>query len=132
MHSRKDHLPEWKLTQFDGNPLNWNEWFGQFISSVDSAILRNDKKLTYPKTLVVGNAISAIAEYSYSGVLNKDALAKLQRNFGQLHAVVGAHLDQLSSFPPLKMHNSEKVNNFSSTISGLVAVFKTLSFNDVL
>ena len=27
MHSRKDHLPEWKLTQFDGNPLNWNEWF---------------------------------------------------------------------------------------------------------
>ena len=28
MHSRKDHLPCWKLTQFDGNPLNWHEWFG--------------------------------------------------------------------------------------------------------
>ena len=28
MHSRKDHLPEWKLTQFDGNPLN-----GQFLGS---------------------------------------------------------------------------------------------------
>ena len=28
MHSRKDHLPECKLTQFDGNPLNWHEWFG--------------------------------------------------------------------------------------------------------
>ena len=39
MHSRKDHLPEWKLTQFDGNPFNWHEWFGQFISRIYSAIL---------------------------------------------------------------------------------------------
>ena len=25
MHSRKENLPEWKLTQFDGNQLNWHE-----------------------------------------------------------------------------------------------------------
>ena len=132
MHSRKDHLPEWKLTQFDGNPLNWHEWFGQFTSTVDSAILSDDEKLTYLKTLVVGKAKSAIAEYSYSGVLYNDALATLQRKFGQPHAVVGAHLDKLSNFPPLKMHNSENVIGFSSAISGLVAVFKSLSFNDDL
>ena len=126
MHSRKDHLPEWKLTQFDGNPLNWHEWFGQFLSTVDSAILSDDEKLTYLKTLVVGKAKSAIAEYSYSGVLYKDALATLQRKL--LHAVVGSHLDKLSNFPPLKMHNSENVIGFSSAISGLVAVFNSLSF----
>ena len=107
MHSRKIHLPEWKLTQIDSNPLNWHEWFGQFISTVDSALLSDDEKLTYLKTLVVGKAKSAIAEYSYSGVLYKDALATLQRKFGQPHAVVGAHLDKLSNFPPLKMRNSE-------------------------
>ena len=80
----------------------------------------------------MGKAKSAIAEYSYSGVLYKDALATLQRKFGQPHAVVGAHLDKLSTFPPLKMHNSENLIGFSSTISGLVAVFKSLSFNDDL
>ena len=137
MHNRKDHLPEWKLTQFDGNLLNWHEWVGQFRSTVDSAILSDDEKLTYLKTLGVGKAKSAIAiaiaiEYSYSGVLYKDALATLQRKFGQPHAVVGAHLDKFSNFPPLKMHNSENVMSFSSTISGLVAVFKSLSFNDDL
>ena len=132
MHNRKDHLPEWKLTQFDGNPPNWHEWFGQFISTVDSAILSDNEKLTYLKTLVVGKAKSPIAEYSYSGVLCKDALATLQRKFGQPHAVIGAHLDKLSIFPPLKMHNSENVIGFSSAISGLVAVFKSLSFNDDL
>ena len=132
MHSRKYHLPEWKLTQFDGNPLNWLKCFRQFISTVDSAILSDDEKLTYLKTLVVGKAKSAIAEFSYSGVLYKDALATLQRKFGQPHAVVGAHLDKLSNFPPLKMHNSENVIGFSSTISGLVAVFKSLSYKDDL
>ena len=62
----------------------------------------------------------------------KDALATLQRKFGQPHAIVGAHLDKLNNFPPLKMHNLEKVISFSSAISGLVAVFKSLSFNDDL
>ena len=128
MHSQKDHLLEWKLTQFDGNPFNWHEWFGQFISTVNSAILSDDEKLTYLKTLVVGKAKSAIAEYSYSGVLYKDALATRQRKFGQPHA----HLDKLSNYPPLKMHNSENVIGFSSTISGLVAIFKSLSFKDDL
>ena len=78
MHSRKDHLPEWKLSQFDGNPLNWHEWFGQFISTVNSAILSDDEKLTYLKRLVVGKAKSAIAEYSYSVVLYKDASEKVR------------------------------------------------------
>ena len=80
----------------------------------------------------MGIAKSAIAEYSYSGVLYKDALAILQRKFGQPHAVVEAHLDKLSNYPPLKTHNSENVIGFSSTISGLVFVFESLSFNDDL
>ena len=55
----------------------------------------------------MGKTKSAIAEYSYSGVLYKEALATLQRKFVQPHAVVGVHIDKLSNFAPLKMHNSE-------------------------
>ena len=132
MHSSKDHLPEWKLAQFDGNPLNWHEWFGQFKSTVDSAVLTDDTKLTYLKTTYTGKAKTAIAEFSYSGVMYKDALATFQRKFGQPHAIVGAHLDKLNTFPPLKMHNSENVTSFSTAISGLLAVFKSLLFNDDL
>ena len=132
VHSRKAHLPEWKLAQFDRNSLNWHKWFGQFKSTVDSAVLTDDTKLTYLKTLVTGKAKTATGEFSYSGVMYKDALATMQRKFGQPHAIVGAHLDKLNTFPPLKMHNSENVIRFPSAISGLVAVFKSLSFNDDL
>ena len=62
----------------------------------------------------------------------KDTLATLQRKFRQPHAIVGAHLDKLNTFPPLKMHNSENDFSFFSAISGLVAVFNSLSFNDDL
>ena len=32
-HSRKDHLPEWKSTAFDGNSpnLNWHEWWRKLM-----------------------------------------------------------------------------------------------------
>ena len=62
----------------------------------------------------------------------KDALVTLQRKFGQPHAIVCAHIDKLSTFHSLKMQNSENVISFSSALSGLVAVFKSLSFNDDL
>ena len=107
-HSSKDHLPEWNLVQFDAKQLNWHELFGQFKSTVDSAVLTDDTKLTYLKTLVTGKAKTTIAEFSYSGVMYNDTLATLQRKFGQPHAIVGAHLDKLNTFPPLKTHKRAK------------------------
>ena len=59
MPSRIDHLPNWNLAQFDDNPSNWHEWFGQFKSTVDSAVVTDDTKLTYLKTLVTGKAKTA-------------------------------------------------------------------------
>ena len=76
-------LSEWKLAQYDGNPLQWHEFFGQFCSTVDAASLSDDVKLTYLKTLVTGKAKSAIAEFAYSGRMYKDALKTLERKFGQ-------------------------------------------------
>ena len=104
-------LPEWKLTQYNGDPLQWYEWFGQFKSAIDSQSLSDDVKLTYIKTLVTGKAKTAIAEFAYCGVMYKDALKTLERKFGQPQVVVGAHLDKLGPFPPLKMHNSDNTIN---------------------
>ena len=49
---RKDRIPELKLSQFDGNALNWQQWFGQFTSTIDSALMSDDEKSTYVKMLV--------------------------------------------------------------------------------
>ena len=124
---RKDPLPEWKLAEFNGDPLKWHEWYGQFKSAIDSQSLTDDVKLTYLKTLVTGKAKIAIAEFAYCGLMYKDALRTLERKFGQPQAVVSAHLDKLSNFPPLKLHNSDNI--YSAAISSLVGVFKSLSYD---
>ena len=56
----------------------------------------------------------------------------LKRKFGQPQEVVSAHLNKLNSFPPLKMHNSDNIINYSGYISSLVGVFKSLSYDSDL
>ena len=116
--------------QYNGDPLQWHKWYGQFKSAIDSQSLTDDVKLTYLKSLVSGKAKkTAIAEFAYCGLMYKDALRTLERKFGQPQAVVSAHLDKLSNFPPLKMHNSDNIINYSGAISSLVVVFKSLSYD---
>ena len=38
--SEKDPLSEWKLAQYDGNPLQWHEWFGQFLQYCRRSVLK--------------------------------------------------------------------------------------------
>ena len=125
---KNDPLP-WKPAQYNDDPLQWHELYGQFKSAIDSQSLTDDVKLTYLKTLVNGKAQIAIAEFAYCGLMYKDALRTLERKFGQPQAVVSAHLDELSNFPPLKMHNSDNIINYSAAISTFVGVFKSLSYD---
>ena len=66
---RNDPLPDWKLSQYNGDPLQWHEWYGQIKSAIDSQSLTDDVKLTYLKTLVIGKAKTAIAEFAYCGAM---------------------------------------------------------------
>ena len=94
------------MSQYNGDPLRWHEWFGQFVNVVDSARLSDDVKLTCLKPFVTGKAKNALAEFAYSDVMYKDALNILICKFGQPHTVVNAHLEKLIYFPPLQMHFS--------------------------
>ena len=127
--SRKDPLPKWKLSTFDGNPLQWHEWYGQFKSAVDQAAITDEVKMTYLKTLVSGKAKIAIEGFAYSGALYRDALKALERKFGQPQAVVTAHLEKLSNYPAVKIHNSESIINYACAISSLIALFQSLKYD---
>ena len=122
-------MPEWKFAEFNGDSLKWHECYGQFKTAIDSQSLTDDVKLTYLRKLVTGKAMIAIAEFAYCGLMYKDALKTLERKFGQPQAVVSAHLDKLSNFPALKMHNSDNIINYSAAISSLVGLFKSLSYD---
>ena len=126
--SRKDPLPEGKLSQYGGDPLMWHEWYGRFRSAVDMSPLSDDVKVKYLKTLVTGKAKAVIVDVAYCGAMYGDALRSLERTFGQSQTVVTAHLDNFSNFLPLKIHNSDNIISYSLAISSLVGVFKSLNY----
>ena len=70
-----------------------------------------------------------MAQFAYCGVMYKDALKTLEGKFGQPKTVVSAHLDKLSSFPPVKIHNCHNIINYSAIISIPVGVFKSLLYD---
>ena len=62
----------------------------------------------------------------------RDALKTLERKFGQPQAVVTAYLDKLANIPPVKMHISDSIISYSTTVSSLVGVFRYLYYNQDL
>ena len=117
----------------EAGPVRWQPApIARIVWPILQYCRRSVPKLTYLKTLVMGKAKSAIAEFAYSGRMYKDALKTLERKLGQPQNVITAHLDKLSSFPQLRMHNSEKIISFSMTISSLVAVFRSLDYEEDL
>ena len=127
--SRKDPLPECKLSTFDSHPIQWHEWYGQFKSAVDQAAITDEVKMTYLKTLVSEKAKIAIEGFAYSGALYRDALKALERKFRQPQAVATAHLEKLCNYPAVKIHNSESIINFACAISCLFEVFQSLKYD---
>ena len=49
-------LPKLKLREYNGDPLDWPEWSGMFLSTVDRSTVSDDEKITNLKTLLTGPA----------------------------------------------------------------------------
>ena len=62
----------------------------------------------------------------------KNRLNTLILKFCQPQTAVNAHLDKLNCFPPLKIHKSDSITSFASTVSNLLGVFKSLSYTQDL
>ena len=77
--SKKCHLPEWKVSQHNGDPLHWDEGFGQFKSAIYSANFSDDVRVTCLKMLVTGKTETAIAEFAYYGTMYQVARRTLER-----------------------------------------------------
>ena len=130
--NRKGPLPEWTLSKYDGDPLSWHEWSGQFKSAIDSVNLTDDEKLTYLKTLVTGKAKLAIADVTYSERFYRDSLKTLERKFGQPLVVVGAYFDKLASYTAVNKHRSEQIIEFAIFIASIICVFRSLNYENDL
>ena len=85
-------LPKLKLAEFSGDPLEWPEWSGLFLSTVHAANIDTSLKMNHLKTLVTGKAKEVIAGLGYTGDMYDIAWNTLVAPFGRPQVVVNAQL----------------------------------------
>ena len=83
--------------------------------------------MSHLKTLLTGEAKSAITGMGYSGEFYAQAWELLGRTFGQPYPNVDAQLNTLRKQQPIRMHDSTAKINYS-TISNLVIVLKQYNY----
>ena len=115
--------------QFNGDPLQLHKCYGHFKGAIDSQSVTDDVKLTFLKTLVTGKAKITIAKIACFSLMYTDALRSFECKFGMPQALVCGLSDKVSTFLSLKMHNGDKIINFSAAITRLIGVFTSISID---
>ena len=85
-------LPKLKLREFDGNPLDWPEWSGMFLATVDSSDITRDEKMSHLKTLLIGKAKRALNGIGYSGAMYEKTWRILKRNYSSVWPYANSHI----------------------------------------
>ena len=91
-------LPKLTLAEFSGDPLEWPEWSGLFLSTVHAANIDTSLKMNHLKTLVTGKAKEVIAGQGYTRDMYDNAWKTLVAFFGRPQVVVNAQLRRIYTF----------------------------------
>ena len=89
-------LPDIRLSKFDGNALEWNNW----VELYQTAIGKNPRispveKITYLQILCTGSAKILIDSYGTNSSQYDQAIEELIRRFGNPKFIVAAYIKQL-------------------------------------
>ena len=121
-------LPKLKLAEFSGDPLEWPEWSGLFLSTVHAANIDASLKMNHLKTLVTGKAKEVIAGLGYTGDMYDIAWNTLVAHFGRPQVVVNAQLRRIYTFPPVKAYDSIALVKYSRIVSSCVQVLTQMNY----
>lgn len=94
--STSSRLPKLNLPEFDGDVLNWHQFWDQFSSNIDARNITEVDKLLYLKASVRGEAKQVIDGFDTTNANYQIALRTLKERYGKTCHLVDAHYSALS------------------------------------
>ena len=131
--SPSDHivnLPKLQLPKFAGDPKKWQEFWDAFgiIDGNDS--LSDVNKFRHLKTLLEGQAASAIAGIQTTGVNYQLAIDHLKDRFAQKQVIINSHIDALHNLPNLTTEKDVKgLRKLADSIDINIRSLKNLGYD---
>ena len=121
-------LPKLKLAEFSGDPLEWPESSGLFLSTVQAANIDASLKMNHLETLVTGKAKEVSAGLGYTGDMYDIAWNNLVAHFGRPQFVVNGQLRRIYTFLPVKVYDSVALVKYSRIVSSCVQVLTQMNY----
>lgn len=121
-HPNRGKLPELNLPTFDGNVLQWTQFWDQFSSNIDQRDLREVDKLLYLKTSLKGNAKTILEGLETTNDNYKIAVTTLTDRYGKKSQIIDAHYSNL-----YKMARAENPDECRKTLDDIERHLRVLN-----
>ena len=125
-------MPQLKLTEFSGDPLEWPEWSGIFDVVVHQKSISDTEKMQYLKTSLTGQAKTAISGMGTSSQSYYDAWDVLCEKYGRSDVIVNAQFMKIHTHPPVRHDDSASIVKFANVITNVVNTLNQLGYTSDL
>ena len=121
----KAKLPKLTLRKFSGDPKSWQPFWDSFEAAVrnNSSVSRIDK-FNYLKSLVEGNAASAIDGFALTADNYESAVKVLKDRFADPQIIISSHMEELLNLPVVSDVN--KVNKIRQLYDSIETHIRSL------
>ncbi|MCP4490542.1 MAG: DUF1759 domain-containing protein, partial [Gammaproteobacteria bacterium] len=105
-------LPKLEIKPFYGNPVEWNEFYDAFTSSVHSQHIHDVQKFAYLKGFLRGQALQSIEGIPMNNANYNEALQILRNRFGDGDLIKQALYSQFRKLPTVQRLRADELRPF--------------------
>ena len=99
-------LPELELSKFDGDIINWQGFWDQFLIAIhENDSLADIDKFTYLKSFLSDSALQSINGLSLNATNYKEAIEILHERYGNKQVLISAHIQKPKKISRIKSSN---------------------------
>lgn len=121
-------LPKLELFKFDGNILQWTQFWDKFEANIDCTNLKEVEKLSYLLSSLEGDARAVIEGMSITNDNYAVAVETLKNRYGSKERVIDAHYEALSKLN-LCNYNAGECRKTLDTLQQHLRILKSLGEN---
>ena len=127
----KAKLPKLTLRKFSGDPKSWQLFWDSFEAAVhNNSSLSKIDKFNYLKSLVEGNAASAIDGFALIADNYESAVKLLKDRFADPQIIISSHMEELLNLPAVcDIHKVSKIRQLYDSIETHIRSLRNLEID---
>ena len=119
-------LPKIEIARFDGSPLDWPRFWGQFIETVDKRSVAPVNKFACLCGFLSPKVKTVIEGLTFTPEGYNRAKSILEERYGKNSEVIKAYVKLIMNLPAINEINLEKIHKFNDQLIHAVQALQTL------